>query len=98
MTKSELVQLMADKNPHLYKHEVQLLVDCILEEISASLERGDRVELRGLGSFFLTQRKSRVGRNPRTGTEVPVAQKQVPRFRISRMLLNRLNAQSPVAD
>ena len=65
MTKSELVQRLADANPHLYQRDVEVIVTAIFDEISAALARGDRVELRGFGAFSVKRRDARVGRNPR---------------------------------
>ena len=63
MTKSELIQRLAELNPHLYQRDVERIVSTIFEEISAALERGDRVELRGFGAFSVKQRDARTGRN-----------------------------------
>ena len=67
MIKSELVQRIAEHNPHLYQRDVENIVNAILEEIVAALARGDRVELRGFGAFSVKSRPARTGRNPRTG-------------------------------
>src|SRR6516225_6273190 len=72
MTKSELVQRLAEANPHLYQRDVELIVSAIFDEISAALSRGDRVELRGFGAFSVKRRDARQGRNPRTGDSVRV--------------------------
>ena len=67
MTRSELIAKLAAKNPALYHRDIERLVSTILDEIGGALERGDRVELRGFGAFSVRHRKSRIGRNPRTG-------------------------------
>jgi len=67
MIKSELVQKLAERNPHLYQRDVEHIVNAILDEITAALARGDRVELRGFGAFSVKNRPARTGRNPRTG-------------------------------
>jgi integration host factor subunit beta len=67
MIKSELVQHIAEQNPHLYQRDVENIVNAILDEITEALMRGDRVELRGFGAFSVKNRPARVGRNPRTG-------------------------------
>ena len=72
MIKSELVQRLAARNPHLYQRDIENIVDAILGEIAGALSRGDRVELRGFGAFSTKQRQARTGRNPRTGDKVPV--------------------------
>ena len=75
MIKSELVQRMAARNPHLYQRDIENIVDAILGEIADALARGERVELRGFGAFSTKQRQARTGRNPRTGDRVPVTEK-----------------------
>lgn len=92
MIKSELVQVIADKNPHLYQRDVENIVNAILDEITAALSRGDRVELRGFGAFSVKNRPARIGRNPRTGDRVEVAEKWVPFFRTGKELRQRLNS------
>src|SRR5882672_12935044 len=67
MTKSELVRKLAETNPGLYHHDVEAIVTLIFEQIDAALARGDRVELRGFGSFSVKHRGPRIGRNPRNG-------------------------------
>ena len=92
MIKSELVQTIAERNPHLYQRDVENIVGAILEEITAALARGDRVELRGFGAFSVRNRPARTGRNPRTGEAVDVAEKWVPFFKTGKELRDRLNA------
>lgn len=92
MTKSELVQRLAKRNPHLFQRDVQRIVFKIFDEISAALARGDRVELRGFGVFSVKGREARTGRNPRTGESVDVAEKFVPLFKAGKELRERLNA------
>src|SRR5437762_12922942 len=70
MIKSELVQRIATQNPHLYQRDVENIVNAILGEIVAALAHGDRVELRGFGTFSVKNRPARTGRNPRTGAHV----------------------------
>lgn len=91
MTKSELIQRLADSHPHLYHRDVERIVSTVFEEISAALERGDRVELRGFGTFSVKQRDARVGRNPRTGATVNVAPKTVPFFKTGKQLRDIVN-------
>ena len=93
MTKSELIQRVADLNPHLYHRDVERIVTTIFDELSAALARGDRVELRGFGAFSVKRRGSRVGRNPRTGTAVAVSEKYVPYFKTGKLLRDRLNSE-----
>jgi len=91
MIKSELIEKIAERYPHLFLRDVEKIVNAILEEISASLERGDRVELRGFGAFSVKQRDPRDGRNPRTGEAVSVDGKKVPFFKTGKEMRVRLN-------
>ncbi len=91
MTKSELVQRLAEANPHLYQRDVETIVTAIFGEIAAALSRGDRVELRGFGAFSVKWRDARVGRNPRTGDRVQVPEKKIPFFKSGKQLRDRLN-------
>lgn len=91
MTKSELILRLAEINPHLYHRDVERIATAIFDEITTALARGDRVELRGFGAFSVKKRDSRVGRNPRTGAAVNVAQKAVPFFKTGKQLRERLN-------
>lgn len=91
MIRSELIQKIADENPHLYQRDVERIVNTIFEEITNSMSRGDRVELRGFGAFSVKQRDARVGRNPRTGDAVEVEEKHVPFFKTGKLLRDRLN-------
>ncbi|MBY0429424.1 MAG: integration host factor subunit beta [Alphaproteobacteria bacterium] len=91
MTRSDLVQKLAEKNPHLMQKDVERIVNTIFEEITVALTRGDRVELRGFGAFSIKKRDARSGRNPRTGETVSVAGKTVPFFKTGKQLRDRLN-------
>jgi integration host factor subunit beta len=94
MTKSELIQRLAERNPHLYQRDVERIVTAIFDEITAALSSGDRVELRGFGAFSVKRRDARQGRNPRTGDSVQVEEKHVPFFKTGKQLRDRLNAES----
>ena len=94
MIKSELVQKIAERNPHLYQRDVENIVNAILDEVVSALSRGDRVELRGFGAFSVKNRPARTGRNPRTGTQVSVAEKYVPFFKTGKEMRERLNGGS----
>ncbi len=94
MTKSELIQRLAEQNPHLYQRDVERIVSTIFEEFAGALARGDRVELRGFGAFSVKQRGPRIGRNPRTGEAVQVAEKFIPFFKAGKELRERLNRDS----
>ena len=79
--KRELIQRVADMNPHLRASDAQKIVNTIFEEMIAAMARGDRVELRGIGAFTVRMRRGRPGRNPRTGTNVAVPQRLHPHFK-----------------
>jgi len=91
MIKSELVQMIADRNPHLYYRDVENIVNAILDEITGALAEGNRVELRGFGAFSVKHRPARMARNPKTGTKVSVDEKWVPFFKTGKELRERLN-------
>ncbi len=91
MIKSELVQMIADKNPHLYHRDVENIVNAILDEITQALADGNRVELRGFGAFSVKNRPARAARNPKTGEQVSVEEKWVPFFKTGKELRERLN-------
>ncbi len=91
MTRSQLILRLAAQNPHFVHREVERLVNAIFETIAAALARGDRIELRGFGSFAVKEQAPRVGRNPRTGETVHVAAKLRPYFRSGKELRRRIN-------
>ena len=91
MIKSELVQIIAKRNPHLFLRDVENIVNAIFEEITEALADGNRVELRGFGAFSVKNRPARTGRNPRTGESVEVEEKWVPFFKTGKELRERLN-------
>ena len=91
MTKSKLIQRLAELNPHLYQRDVERIISTIFDEITAALERGDRVELRGFGAFSVKYRDARTGRNPRTGASVEVDRKAVPFFKTGKQLRDLIN-------
>jgi len=91
MIRSELIQKIADENPHLYQRDVEKIVNTIFDEITDAMANGDRVELRGFGAFSVKKRDARVGRNPRTGEAVSVEEKHVPFFKTGKLLRDRLN-------
>ena len=92
MIRSELVQMIADENPHLYQRDVERIVSAVFDEITEALARGDRVELRGFGAFPVKHREARTGRNPRTGEAVEVPEKRVPFFKTGKDLRDRMNS------
>ena len=91
MTRADLLAELAASHPHLRNADVELIVLTVFAEIANALARGDRVELRGFGTFTTKRRNARIGRNPRNGEEVPVDAKAVPYFRAGREMRARLN-------
>jgi len=91
MIRSELVEKIAEDNPHLYHRDVERIVSTIFNEIIEAMADGNRVELRGFGAFSVKKRNARVGRNPRTGDSVSVDEKHVPFFKTDKLLRDRLN-------
>ena len=91
VTKSELIEELAKKQPHLAQKDVELAVKCILEQMSHALSIGDRIEIRGFGSFSLHYRPPRMGRNPKTGDSVALSPKHVPHFKPGKELRNRVD-------
>ena len=91
MIKSELVDRISLQTPHLYRQDAEKIVNIILAEMTAAMARGDRVELRGFGTFGIKLREARTGRNPRTGALVSVGRKAVAFFRTGREMKSRLN-------
>ena len=94
MIRSELIQIIADENPHLYQRDVERIVSTVFSEITEALAKGERVELRGFGAFSVKSRDARMGRNPRTGEPVKVASKAVPFFKTGKLLRDRLNGRA----
>jgi integration host factor subunit beta len=91
MTKSDLIEVLSDKQSLLNYRDVELAVKLILEQMSDSLSKGDRIEIRGFGSFTLHHRPPRVGRNPKSGESVKLDEKFVPHFKPGKELRDRVN-------
>jgi integration host factor subunit beta len=91
MIKSELIQKIAEANPHLFQRDVERIVSTVFDEIIEAMASGHRVELRGFGAFSVKKRDARQGRNPRTGDNVDVEEKYVPFFKTGKLLRDRLN-------
>lgn len=91
MTKSELIELLGQRQRHLHPEDVELAVRSILEQMSSALAQGERIEIRGFGSFSLHHRKARIGRNPKTGESVALPAKSVPHFRPGKALREQVN-------
>lgn len=90
MTKAELVEMVASSTQLTKKH-AEIIVNTVFESIVDSLKSGEKIELRGFGSFRIRQRGSRVGRNPKTGAQVPVPAKRIPYFKPGKELRELLN-------
>lgn len=91
MTKSELIERLTLRYPQMNASAVEESVKLVIEKICQTLEKGDRVEIRGFGSFSLHHRDARVGRNPKTGESVDVPAKSIPYFRAGKELRERVD-------
>ena len=91
MTKSELIELLARRQPHLKTDDVDLAVRALLQMMGGALASGQRIEIRGFGSFSLNYRPPRVGRNPKSGDKVSVPEKWVPHFKAGKELRERVD-------
>ena len=91
MTKSELIERLADQARHITAKELETAIKEMLEQMAQTLQKGDRIEIRGFGSFSLHYRAPRVGRNPKTGETVELDGKYVPHFKPGKELRDRVN-------
>ncbi|MCK5721609.1 MAG: integration host factor subunit beta [Gammaproteobacteria bacterium] len=91
MTKSELIEILAQKQTQLAYKDVELAVKNMLEHMATTLANGERIEIRGFGSFSLHYRPPRVGRNPKTGDSVELTAKYVPHFKPGKEMRERVN-------
>jgi integration host factor subunit beta len=91
MTKSELIERIAARQPQLSLKDVELAVKTVLEQMSQTLASGERIEIRGFGSFSLHFREPRQGRNPKTGETVELSGKYVPHFKPGKEMRERVN-------
>jgi integration host factor subunit beta len=91
MTKSELINRLAARYPQLVAKDADFAVKTILDAMSVSLAKGDRIEIRGFGSFALNYRPPRLGRNPKSGEKVRVPEKYVPHFKAGKELRERVD-------
>ena len=91
MTKSDLIEKLSEKQSMLNYRDVELAVKLVIEQMSESLSGGDRIEIRGFGSFTLHHRPARVGRNPKSGESVELEEKYVPHFKPGKELRDRVN-------
>lgn len=81
MTKSELIESIASQHPNMTKKNIEFIINSVFKSIKDSLQKGDKVEIRGFGSFKIREKSSKVGRNPKTGSKVDVPDKKVPYFK-----------------
>ena len=98
MTKSELIERIAARQLQLSAKDVELAVKAIIEQMSKTLAGGDRIEIRGFGSFSLHYREPRLGRNPKTGETVELAGKYVPHFKPGKEMRDRVNESLRAGD
>ena len=91
MTKSDLIEILSEKQSLLNYRDVELAVRLILDQMSDNLSSGERIEIRGFGSFTLHHRPPRVGRNPKSGESVELSEKFVPHFKPGKELRDRVN-------
>jgi integration host factor subunit beta len=98
VTKSELIETLAKKQPYLALKDVELAVKCVIEKMNQALSSGDRVEIRGFGSFSLHKRPPRIGRNPKTGESVSLPEKHVPHFKPGKELRDRVDGARDKCD
>lgn len=81
MTKSELIESIASQHPNMTKKNIEFIINSVFKSIKDSLQKGEKVEIRGFGSFKIREKSSKVGRNPKTGSKVNVPDKKVPYFK-----------------
>lgn len=98
MTKSELIELLAQRQAHLKGEDVDLAVKALLEMMGGALASGERIEIRGFGSFSLHYRPPRIGRNPKTGESVALPAKHVPHFKPGKELRERVADVMPLDE
>ena len=91
MVRSELLQKICDLNPSLFRKDVEKILDIIFFEISEALCRGENIEIRGFGSYKITKRKARMGRNPKNSDKIQIPEKKAIRWKMSKIFFKRLN-------
>ena len=92
MTKSELIERIATRQVQLSTKDVELAIKCVIDQMVNGLAAGNRIEIRGFGSFSLHYRAARTGRNPKTGEQVQLSGKHVPHFKPGKEMRDRVNA------
>ena len=98
MTKSELIEILSRRQPHLKSDDVDLAVKSLLEMMGGALAQGERIEIRGFGSLSLHYRPPRLGRNPKTGDSVALPAKHVPHFKPGKELRERVSGVTPIEE
>ncbi|MDQ3287032.1 MAG: integration host factor subunit beta [Pseudomonadota bacterium] len=98
MTKSELIEILSQRQAHLKGEDVDMAVKALLDMMGGSLSAGERIEIRGFGSFSLHYRPPRVGRNPKTGESVALPGKYVPHFKPGKELRERVSDVIPLEE
>ncbi|MSQ47186.1 MAG: integration host factor subunit beta [Deltaproteobacteria bacterium] len=94
MTKRDLIEEVAQQYPRFSRREAEVMVNAVFDSMTEALAKGERIEIRGFGSFMVKQRTAREGRNPRTGAIVSVAAKRVPLFKVGKELRLRVDGQT----
>lgn len=94
MTKSELIELVASKVSNFSRKDVEIIVDTLFDSMSNSLSKGDKVEIRGFGSFKIKERDGRQGRNPKSGENIFIQSKRVPFFKAGKEIRERINTEN----
>ena len=94
MTKSDLIARLAERFPQLVAKDADFAVKMILDALSEALVKGDRIEIRGFGSFSVNRRSPRIGRNPRSGESVMIPEKRVPHFKPGKALREQVDAKT----
>ncbi len=92
MTKSDLVQKLSEQVTTLTKKECEAIVDTVFDNMKESLQRGEKIEIRGFGSFTVRVRRAKEGRNPKTGEKVSIPEKRIPFFKVGKELRELVNA------
>ncbi|HKA55796.1 MAG TPA: integration host factor subunit beta [Candidatus Binatia bacterium] len=93
MTKRDLIEEVAQQYPRFSRRDAEVIVNAVFDSMTDALAKGERIEIRGFGSFIVKQRPAREGRNPRTGTVVSVSSKKVPLFKVGKELRLRVDDQ-----
>ena len=92
MTKSELILKITNKNSFLYQKDVYKIIDTLFNSVTKALKDGDRVELRGFGTFTTKLRNARIGRNPKTGEPVAIPKKKITSFKMGKLMKERISS------